>query len=148
MTFVGSMITLSTNANSGNMKLETSKRKGQCSKPGCLNRYTARHHKGSERMWLRHFGHKRRTARFKTFVERYESFLPSDCVEICNEHHEEIHSIYIGIIQVWMRNKKSKPLWSYTWKEAEEMMAELRKVCEKWLTAKTPGLPARRPSPR
>ena len=125
--------------NNSPMKLESSKRKGQCSKPGCLGRFTARHHKGSERMWLRHFAHKHRTSRFKIFSERYESFHPDDCVEICDEHHEEIHSIYIGIIRVWAQNN-GKSFWQYSWKEAEELMAELRKVCDKWLTTKTPGL--------
>lgn len=99
---------------------------------------------GSERMWLRHFAHKAKTKTFRDYEARYFRFEAKDVVELCNDHHEEIHQIYIGIINIWCQNKRDKPLWKYSWKEAEELMSELRKVCKKWLKSTSPGVKKRR----
>lgn len=90
-------------------------------------------------MWLRHFGAKAKSSRYIAFHKRYHEFRDTDCVELCRPHHEEIHSIYLGIIGQTIENKKGKALWMWSWKEAEELIETLRETCDRWIVTTTPG---------
>lgn len=119
--------------------ISTNRRDGQCRKPNCQNTVTSRHHRGCERMWLRHFAHRRRTKRYRDFRARYHEFHRDDCVELCAAHHTEIHQLYLTLIRNAIVRGDYKPLRRWTWEEAEDLMGRLRKRCDKWLKVETPG---------
>jgi hypothetical protein len=97
---------------------------------------------GCERMWLRHFWKRRRTAKYRKFKVRYLEFLRSDCVPLCSWHHEEIHHLYMPTIAAFAQlHGKFTEL---TWDEAEHLMEKLRKICAEWLGKVTPGLQPRK----
>lgn len=78
-------------------------------------------------------------ARWIDFCYRYHLFLPEDTVEICTDHHAEIHRIYDDIIQVDIR-RVGRPLSKYSWSQAETLMKKLRAACQRWLKIQTPGI--------
>lgn len=75
---------------------------------------------------------------FRELVERYNAFLPEDVVIICNSHHAEIHIIYDRIIREH-KHYTGKPLYKYSWTEANELMDLLEGACDTWLGEETPG---------
>lgn len=98
---------------------------------------------GSERMWLRHFRHKRKTLRYKRFRERYYAYHPDDVVNICTWHHEEISRINYALISARVRDNFHTPCSAWTWEHAFQLIAELRTLCAEWLTKETPGIEPR-----
>ncbi len=122
------------------MLIETPLRNCQCVKPNCNGTYTHRHHKACETMWLRAFVRLAKTKRFKAFVKRYKEFRSEDVLELCDRHHEEIHHLYGAVITKHIRKKLFRPIKSYTWKEAEELMQVLREYCDKWAVKETKGM--------
>ena len=75
---------------------------------------------------------------WKAFMNRYYLFLEEDIVILCADHHAEIHKIYDKIIQQHKKRLK-KPLYRYTWREANDLMAKLEQACSEWLAIETPG---------
>lgn len=98
-------------------------------------------------MWVRAFepdrGH---TAKYFKFAQRYLSFHHEDCIEVCGDHHEEIHTIYWNKIDLWIMQSQKlyKPFEHWSWRDAESLMKHLRKVCDEWATKPTPGIKSRR----
>lgn len=86
-------------------------------------------------MWLRHFAHLKNTREYKNFKLRYEKFRKVDCVELCSEHHAEIHEFYLSEILEWAQEHGACRTWS--WRRAELLMTTLRKLCDDWLWSKT-----------
>lgn len=108
-----------------------------CAKCDRLGRIE-RHHKGCERMWLRHFIRKKASKRYKEFKARYDEFHPHDCVPLCHDCHEAIHQVYILIIRSEVRASGTHcSLWS--WNEAHNLMVKLRKNCDLWLAVRPNG---------
>ena len=126
------------------MKIAVGERTLQCSKPGCTNGYTHRHHKGCETMWLKAFWHRRKQKKYKALKRRYEAFRKKDTVEICDHHHEEAHELYNTVIAKEVRRLGFRSTSAWTWSEAEGLMKKLRAYCDKWLMQETPGLPLRK----
>lgn len=94
---------------------------------------------GSEHMWLLRFRKRSRTKAYREFKKRYLEFHPEDIVPLCVWHHDEIHGEYVRIIRDRIALKDYRPLHDWTWEEANELMAELRKYCRAWLDRETPG---------
>lgn len=115
----------------------------QCAKPGCTRGLIQRHHRGCEAMWLKHFLPQRTTKRYREFRERYYSFHKRDCIPICSWHHEEIHQLYLPIINEHIEQRGHPSIWK--WHHARKLIAELRRYCDAWLKLETPG---RKPTPR
>lgn len=90
-----------------------------------------RHHKGCEKMWLRHFKHKSRTKKFQEHESRYWEFRPEDVVKLCDECHLKIHRIYLRIINRWCSKHGKLSTWS--WHLANGLMKALRNRCDVWL---------------
>lgn len=101
-----------------------------CSKPQRNRRSLARHHRGCEGMWLRHFRHKKRTKLWQAFRARYYEYRLEDCVLICIHHHREIHELYLPWIIAAARSQG--PCRGRGWTEAEELMRDLRVLCDRW----------------
>lgn len=76
--------------------------------------------------------------RFQSLKHRYNKFRPEDTVLICDWHHAEIHLQYDMLIRARAKSL-GKSLSHFTWEEAEDLMADLRKVCQKWMRQRTPG---------
>lgn len=81
---------------------------------------------------------KYREQTYKDFVARYYKFLPEDVVDLCAEHHLEIHVLYDKIIQQDLQLTKKK-LRDYSWAEAESLMSKLGRRCGVWLKTETRG---------
>lgn len=92
-------------------------------------------------MWLRHFKHKRKRPRFRKFQERYYAFLAADVVALCSWHHEEISHLNYLVIARRMRQAGMKPAREWSWRQADELIQELRTHCDQWLKRVTPGSP-------
>ena len=84
-------------------------------------------------MWLRHFLRKRRQKTFRQFKKRYYEFRNEDCVDICEQHHTEIHTLYFARISRVVRLRGHVPCSRWTWEQANALMAELRTLCNEWL---------------
>lgn len=110
----------------------------KCAKPNCLNGKLQRHHKGSQHMWLRHFADRHRTKKFREFKARYWMFHKEDVTIICAGHHEEIHRRYEAVIDLHFQRSKNKPLYQWTWDEAEQLIKALVAHCDEWLKLETP----------
>lgn len=90
-------------------------------------------------MWLGIWASRRRDEfEFREFVDKYNAFLEEDIVYICDMHHAEVHVLYDEIIQAH-RERSGKPLYKYTWIEAEELMDQLEEACILWLGKESPG---------
>src|ERR1700755_149003 len=63
--------------------------------------FSQRHHRGCEKMWLRHFIRRKDTAQYKAFESRYYEFREEDIVRLCDKCHKQIHRIYYRIIGRW-----------------------------------------------
>lgn len=57
-------------------------------------------------------------------------------------HHAEIHAIYDSIILQDI-SALGKPLYKYSWREAEALMDKLEAACRKWELDDTPGINSR-----
>lgn len=91
-------------------------------------------------MWLGIWASRRRgEPRWEKFKTRYYEYREEDCVLICVSHHAEIHAIYDRIIQEDL-TKVGKPLWKYSWIEAEKLMDKLEMACRQWERMRTPGI--------
>lgn len=95
-------------------------------------------------MWIRTFYGKRKQKRYKAMKRRYKAFRPKDTVEICENHHEEIHELYNHIIAAEVRRLGWRPTKAWTWEEADDLMKKLRAYCDDWLKRTTPGLPLKK----
>jgi hypothetical protein len=118
-----------------------------CIKPGCGREPTVRHHKRSERQWIRSWAATRRLqARYRAFVRQYMRFDPADTVLLCHDHHEEIHEHYYIQTGLYLQRHPSlrKPLHRWTWTEAEALMSRLSAFCDEWLQTPSPGSTNRR----
>lgn len=101
-------------------------------------RGAARHHKGGEHRYLRIMSHKARTKEYKEFAARYYLFHPDDVVELCADHHEEIHVLYAEKItssHAYIRLRG--------WDHVRLLVNQARKLCDEWLLKETPGVTTR-----
>ena len=89
-------------------------------------------------MFLRHFAARRGQMRYEDFRRRYYEYHPDDCVTICEEHHAEIHKLYLPIIDRECK-KLAKPMCRWSWGEADRLMEKLERACDRWLQTVTPG---------
>lgn len=109
-------------------------RLSQCAKPNCDARFTVRHHRGGEFRYLRIMAHQSKSKEYKAFAARYYEFHPDDVVEICHDHHEEIHVLY------WERITDSHRMIRLGgWPRVRALVTRARKLCDKWLLTETPG---------
>lgn len=129
------------------MRLDLSKTKvyNGCLKPGCNKKPCVRHHRGGEHTFVRHFAWMGRGKRYVSFVRRYDEFRKEDVVDVCLDHHEEIHLLIEEHDIEWQfENDCIKSYASFSWTEAEALIASRRAVTDLWLIAKTPGVKTRR----
>jgi len=89
-------------------------------------------------MWLRHFSHKSKTKKYQAFKARYEVFHPDDICFICVEHHDEISRILYLLIG--RRARRLGPCMFWTWKQAEQLIADCTNRTNQWLKTETPGV--------
>lgn len=75
---------------------------------------------------------------YLAFIERYNQFLEEDVVYICEHHHAEIHVLYDDVIREHKKHT-GKPLYKYTWTEANDLMDKLEEACILWLSKETAG---------
>lgn len=128
------------------MKLDLSAIKARrgCSKPGCVNRLTYRHHRGGEHTFVRHFD-RRGGRKYRNLVRRYKEFREEDCVDVCGDHHEEIHFIIWHADAEWMgENGCIQAFAAFSWKEAEALIAHRRTITDGWLKIPTKGMKQRK----
>jgi hypothetical protein len=112
-----------------------------CAKPNCStgNVVLHRHHKGCEAMFVRHLRETRGgQLRYRAFVQRYFMFHPEDVVKICEDHHAEIHKLYMPIIRRYLRRVR-KGINDLSWDEVDALRSELIEYCDRWLTRETRG---------
>ena len=95
-------------------------------------------------MIIRAFYSKRKQKRYKALVKRYKEFRPYDTVEICENHHEEIHELYGAVIMREIKKRGFRSVRDWTWKEAEAVMEVLRAYCDAWAKRTTPGMRLRK----
>lgn len=95
-------------------------------------------------MWLRAFARLAKSKRYKAFLKRYREFHEEDTVELCENHHEEIHFLYGAVIMREIRKRKMRKIKTYTWSEAEAVMKVLRDYCDKWVKKETAGMPPKK----
>lgn len=112
-----------------------------CAKAGCFHLAQDRHHMGSEAMWLRHFKPRSRTKRYKAFRLRYKAFESQDISPLCRSCHEDITSLNWELIIVYMRAFKPAACSTWTWEEAESMMAFLRRKYTVWVATPVSAYP-------
>lgn len=122
------------------LSLKGAREQGNCRKPNCKRSIIHRHHKGCERMWMRHFSWRKRTLKFRRFQKRYEEFRPCDIVDVCDWHHREIHHFYYEAFGLLKRVFAGIPFSDLSWKEAESIMNVMRAMCDAWLLTETPGM--------
>lgn len=113
-------------------------RLGQCAKPNCHAKWTVRHHRGSEHRYLRIMAHTNTTPEYIAFKERYYQFHPDDIVEICHDHHEEIHVLYYERI-----HDSHRAIRVAGWRRVRTLIMRAQKLCDKWLLTETPGVKTR-----
>lgn len=114
-----------------------------CRKPGCGRHPTYRHHRGGEHTFVTHF--KDRGRKWRLFCRRYHEFNIIDVIEICGDHHEEIHELLWDADADWMgENGCIKAFRDFSWEEAEKLMVFRRTLTDLWLANKTPGSTNRR----
>lgn len=89
-------------------------------------------------MWMRHFKHKKKSQTFQGFKAVYKMFRKDDVVDLCINHHEEIHQLYLPVIREWAAQRG--PCKDWTWQQAYELIAFLRVCCDNWLKVETPGV--------
>lgn len=78
--------------------------------------------------------------KYRNFVRRYLEFRSEDCVDVCGDHHEEIHFIIYEGDAEWMgSNGCIKAFGSFSWKEAQALIEFRRTITDAWLQVKTPG---------
>jgi hypothetical protein len=78
--------------------------------------------------------------RWYQLMQRYEEFRPEDIIVICEWHHREIHELYWLIVMKHMKRLKLTPR-DFSWKQADILMRDLAKCCDRWLKVVTPGSP-------
>lgn len=120
-----------------------------CAKPGCKATLVYRHHRGGEHTFVRHLRHLRHVAQHRVWFSRlyirYHAFLSEDIVDICGDHHEEIHVLIDDKDVDWMwDNNCIKAFWRFTPTEAEALMTARRGWTDAWLKERTPGTKTRR----
>lgn len=108
----------------------------RCAKKNCTRRAVHRHHRAHEWMWVKIL-ERIKSPRFKSFRDRYFEFRKEDVVNICEEHHKEIHFLYNVLIQCH-KSKCGVGFNAYTWDQALDLMRLLREFCAVWLTIFTP----------
>lgn len=113
-----------------------------CKKPGCNRGRQHRHHRGHEFLFVCRWTPEDSKQK-RAWIERYWKFNPRDIVDLCANHHAEIHLIYDRVI---MNDNKlrAKRLDNYTFREAMALRSKLRKVCDRWLERETRGVPPNR----
>lgn len=114
----------------------------ECAVPGCHREELQRHHRGCERMFVRHFSARAGSARYEEFSARYESFHYDDITVLCSLHHKQVHREYLYTIS---RHHAAvgKPMCRWTWNQAEILMQALREHFNIWLAWKSKKLTAR-----
>lgn len=105
-----------------------------CAKCGSSN-FIQRHHKGCEKLWLRHFAHKSSQLWYQRHKARYWEFREEDIVRLCDKCHKQIHKIYYRIIGRWATKHGKMKNWTNA--QADELIAALRNRCDLWLIGKT-----------
>lgn len=93
-------------------------------------------------MWVRYFQHRKDEAVYQDFVTRYHQFIQCCLVQVCGDHHEEIHELYWKEIYRWIdTHKPYHGDWfeEWTYDEANRLMDHLRGVCDDWIKRPTPG---------
>jgi hypothetical protein len=82
---------------------------------------------------------------YKAFCKRYAMFRVEDIVNICGDHHEEIHEIYNNEMLRWQKDKKLPWFTRDTTRaQAKAFMKRCEEICNEWLKVQTPGSKARR----
>lgn len=90
-------------------------------------------------MFVRHLREARGgQLRYAAFVRRYEMFHPEDVVKICEDHHAEIHKLYMPIIRRYLRRAR-KSVEELSWGEVDDLRRELIDYCDRWLKRETRG---------
>lgn len=79
--------------------------------------------------------HKWNTPEYKEFAVRYRAFLPEDVVELCADHHEEIHAIYATKLLGTHRYIRG-----LGWPYVHKLIDRARKLCDAWIKKETPGV--------
>ena len=128
-------------ANLSKVRTSSTRPRG-CVKPKCKtgSRSLNRHHVRHQGMWLGVWaGRRRGEPRWIEFVKRYWSFHRDDVRYLCANHHAEIHSIYDDIIAE-DRAKVGKPLYDYSWKQAEALMDKLEAAFNVWIRLESRGI--------
>lgn len=123
-----------------------------CQKPKCPRRFAKgaqRHHKRHEKHWLNLWS-RQGTPLFRgdpslgakmahRLREHYYQFRKQDTVRLCEEHHMEIHRIYLQVLaEFQLRLRKHRKFFSF--EEALLAMRLCRKACDEWLKTRSPGL--------
>lgn len=115
-----------------------------CAKPGCKRKPTYRHHRGGEHTFVRHFA-LRGGKKYRDLLRRYREFRAEDCVDVCGDHHEEIHYIIWNADAEWMGvNGCIQAFHDFSWKQAEALIEHRRTITDGWLTIKTSGMKERK----
>lgn len=120
-----------------------------CRKPGCNTTQTYRHHRGGEHTFVRHFEWMLRVPkskdRYAEFCRIYHSFRSRDTVQICGDHHEEVHDLLEAFDLDWMvENNCIKAFRNFTWDEATALIKARQAFTDAWLKERTPGIKLRR----
>lgn len=94
-----------------------------------------RHHVRSQKLFVHHFRHKRKSRKYKDFVKRYYEFSKEDIVLVCRDHHGEVHRLYARVIakHCW---KLRLRLRDFTWKQAEILMKDFELEFNEWVARK------------
>lgn len=119
-----------------------------CQKPGCTNRLTYRHHRGGERTFVKHLRHLYFSSKkewYRALHRRYKAFVPEDLVDICGDHHEEIHNLIDRNDLDWMvENDCIQAFSRFTPEQADKLMKARQGWTDTWLKEQTPGIKTRK----
>jgi hypothetical protein len=120
-----------------------------CKKPGCKKARRHRHHRGHEFLFAIRWqailedpslaNYFKDADKIAEWVKRYWSFHHDDIVDLCANHHAEIHLIYDRYIMAHNR-KKGYRLDLYSYQDAVELRDLLRAVCDEWLKKESKGV--------
>ena len=119
------------------IKLRTSEFK--CSRCSFVGHPLDRHHVKHQKLFVNEFGvtDKASSARYVTFLARYEEFNPKDIRLLCRDCHGEIHEEYLYLM-LDEELLKDKPVYEFSWKDATELMKKFEKFFKKWVKTKVP----------
>jgi hypothetical protein len=78
-------------------------------------------------MFVRAFGLRVISRKYRYFKARYERFEEEDLSRICRGHHDNVHQVYYLIVNKH-KQKLGLPLRSFSWKQAEILMDDLEKA--------------------